>query len=78
MVDTMETCEAPRLAQRALHDSRIGALQDLTIEQHGENLIISGQVDTFYLKQLAQELIRAAVDECQLINNVDVNYRLEL
>ena len=63
-------------AKAALGESPIHTLRGVTVEQHGETLTLSGQVDTFYHKQLAQELVRAIADDCQcaVINSLDVDY----
>lgn len=60
-------------ARSALSGSPISVLKELTVEQCGESLVISGQVDTFYHKQMAQEVIRAACQNVPLKNSVDVS-----
>ena len=35
-----------------------GRLETLSIDQHGKTLYLSGQLPTFYLKQLVQEIVR--------------------
>ena len=46
-------------AKAALQESPVFALRNLSVEQVGDNLILSGTVSTFYHKQLAQEVIRS-------------------
>lgn len=60
-------------ARTALSDSPISVLKELTVEQCGESLVISGHVDTFYHKQMAQEAIRAVCQNVPLKNSVDVS-----
>ena len=60
--------------QRALWSSPIHALREVKVEQIDETLILSGSVDTFYHKQLAQELVRSVADGCELVNSIDVQY----
>ena len=45
-------------AQRRLEDAGYRALRNLTIQNQEDVLILQGRVPTFYLKQLAQALIR--------------------
>ncbi len=59
-------------AQYALTNSPIYGLRDLRVEQDGDLLLISGRVNSYYLKQLAQEAVRAVVDGMQLSNTIDV------
>ena len=67
-------------AETALGESPIHTLRGVLVEQDGETLTLSGRVDTFYHKQLAQELIRAIADDCEcaVVNCVDVDYASEL
>ena len=63
-------------AEAALGGSPISTLREVTVQQDGETLTLSGRVDTYYHKQLAQELVRAIVAdcECEVINAVNVDY----
>jgi hypothetical protein len=63
-------------AQEALEKSPIHSLRKLRVDRSGENLRILGRVRTFYLKQLAQEVVRHAVKdrmELQVVNEVHVD-----
>jgi len=62
-------------AQAALVSSPIQALRELRVQRDGDRLLISGRVDSFYHKQLAQEVVRAIAKGLQVVNAVDVNYR---
>ena len=63
-------------AETALSESPIHSLHQVTVDQDGETLTLSGCVDTYDHKQLAQELVRAIADdgECAVINTLDVEY----
>ncbi len=62
-------------AQTALASSPIQALRDLQVAWDGERLLISGHVDSFYHKQMAQEVVRMIAKGLQVVNGVDVHYR---
>ena len=62
-------------AKAALSRSRIFDLRCLEVEQEGESVVLRGRVDSFYHKQLAQELVRVAVDKTEVINAICVDYR---
>ena len=64
--------EVELLAQSALTSSPICALRELQVEQLEESLLISGRVDSFYHKQLAQEVVRGVADGMRLVNLIDV------
>ena len=59
-------------AQTLLRSSERYALRQLEVEMTPQGLVISGQVESFYLKQQAQETIRAVVRDIPLINQIDV------
>lgn len=61
-------------AQQALQGSAIGALRRLKVERVDGTLVISGSVETFYLKQMAQEIVRTVSSDCELQNSIDVHY----
>ena len=60
-------------AKLALASSPIYALRELCVEQNADALLISGRVDTYYHKQLAQEVVRAVADGCRVVNDIDVD-----
>lgn len=60
-------------ARQALHRSVIYSLHLLEVEQVGENLVVSGRVESYYHKQMAQEAIRAEMPAVRLINSVEVD-----
>ncbi len=63
---------AQPLAQDALSASPIYELRDLQVEVIEDGLLISGTVDSFYHKQLAQEAVRAAVGLIPMVNRIEV------
>lgn len=62
-------------ARAVLGQSRIFDLRALVVAQEGECLVLRGSVDSFYHKQLAQELVKAAVDPVEVINEIQVDYQ---
>ena len=60
-------------ARLALSRSPFSAIRGLLVEQAGELLVISGRVDSFYKKQMAQEAIRAVCHDVELQNTVNVD-----
>ncbi|MDP6445831.1 MAG: BON domain-containing protein [Pirellulaceae bacterium] len=70
---THPTTEVESKARTALASSPIFALRDLTVEVEGDSLLISGHVDSFYHKQLAQEAVRDVAADVQLVNTVAVD-----
>lgn len=59
-------------AQGALEASPISVLRDLRVDCDGDSIRISGHVDTFYHKQLAQEAVLAVAKGTQVVNSVAV------
>ncbi|MEX0978134.1 MAG: BON domain-containing protein [Pirellulales bacterium] len=63
-------------AQQALSASPVYALRELMVERDEETLVITGRVCSFYHKQLAQEMVRQAVEqievEVDVINSISV------
>jgi len=57
-------------AQQALAASPVYALRELQVERQGDVLLIQGLVSSFYHKQLAQEVIRHAVEGVEVINSI--------
>jgi hypothetical protein len=64
-------------ARQALGRSRIFDLRNLLVDEDGDCVVLRGRVDSFYHKQLAQELVRAAIDGTEVINAISVDYRRE-
>ena len=73
MAETLLT-DAETRAKAALSRSSIYVLRKLHVEQRGEAIILRGRVDSFYHKQLAQELVRPEVLGAEVVNALQVVY----
>ena len=62
-------------AKAALASSRIFDLRCLDVEQDGDSVVLRGCVNSFYHKQLAQELVRVALDGTEVVNAISVEYQ---
>ena len=67
--------DAATQAKAVLSTSRIFDLRSLAVEQDGESVVLRGRVDSFYHKQLAQELVRVAVEGAEVVNAISVEYQ---
>jgi len=72
MMDTA-THDVENRAKSALASSPIYILRELRVEKLDDCLLLSGQVDSFYHKQLAQEVVRAVAGGLKVINDVHVD-----
>jgi hypothetical protein len=61
-------------ARTALLRSSIYVLRKLQIDRDGDRLVLRGRVDSFYHKQLAQELVRPEVLGAEVVNALQVVY----
>jgi hypothetical protein len=61
-------------AKAVLGRSRIFDLRSLEVEQEADCVVLRGSVDSFYHKQLAQELLKMAIDGVEVINEIHVDY----
>ena len=52
-------------------------LRRLSVRETDDEIRITGHVSSFYLKQMAQESIRTAVDGRRLVNKVEVRSHSE-
>lgn len=59
-------------AKKLLHDSPFHALRTLRVEQAGDLVLLKGHVESFFLKQLAQETVRSATRGIEMQNEVTV------
>ena len=57
----------------ALASSGRAELRGLDVQICEDRLVISGRVGSFYVKQLAQEVLRPHVGEIQIVNQVNVD-----
>jgi hypothetical protein len=62
-------------AKAVLSRSRIFDLRRLIVEQDGDCVVLRGRVDSFYHKQLAQELLKTQIEGIEVINAINVVYR---
>ena len=60
-------------AKKLLNESPFHALRMLHVELLGDNVMLMGLVESFFLKQLAQETVRSATRGIEMINNVAVH-----
>ena len=69
----MNTCPvlAPEPAD-ALTSSPLGQLRRLKVTADALQVVITGQVSSYYLKQMAQETVRPALGDRTLLNRVEV------
>ena len=67
--------DAAERARQALSRSTIYVLRKIEVDCDTDAIALRGCVDSFYHKQLAQELVRAAVDGVEVINRLEVDYR---
>jgi hypothetical protein len=58
-----------------LRNSPLPDLRLIQVQETAEEIILEGEVSSFYLKQLAQESIRTALGEKRLRNRVTVSRR---
>jgi hypothetical protein len=69
----MNTCPVltPEPAS-ALTSSPLGQLRRLVVIADDTQVVITGQVSSYYLKQMAQETVRPALGDRTLLNHVEV------
>jgi len=71
---TQSLTDAANLARQALSDSPVYLIRQIEVEAHGDALLLTGKVDSFYHKQLAQETVRAVAAGTLLSNVVAVDW----
>ena len=59
-------------AQTALSNSPVYLLRQLDVQHIDGAIYLSGRVDSFYHKQLAQEVVRAVTGSHRVVNSVRV------
>jgi osmotically-inducible protein OsmY len=68
------TNDVEQRARTALAGSPIFALREVRVQQmNGSDLVLTGRVDSFYHKQMAQECIRAVAADCRVVNTIAVD-----
>lgn len=58
--------------QRALASSPYRSLQRVEVQAHGDHIVLRGEVNSFYLKQLAQVFALKSVAQATIFNCLDV------
>lgn len=56
----------------ALGASPLFPLRRLQVESFDNRIVLAGRVDSFYQKQMAQEIARSISSEIELVNSVTV------
>jgi hypothetical protein len=62
----------PSAAELALRRCCIPALARVVVEETAVSVVLTGTVPTYYLKQLAQEVVRPTLEGRQLANRIEV------
>jgi hypothetical protein len=57
---------------QVLHNSPLPQLRRLHVVVNDQEVIITGQVTSYYMKQLAQESLRPLIGRRRLVNRVEV------
>ncbi len=70
MIESITTVE---IARQALSDSPIYDLRNISVEEMGDELMLSGRVESFYHKQMAQELVRHLINGVRVVNTISVD-----
>jgi osmotically-inducible protein OsmY len=68
----MSTAKIVLQADTALKGSFYAALRQLSVHASDDALVISGRVDSYYFKQIAQEAVMQLRGNLRLDNQVDV------
>ena len=65
------TAPAP-CPKQVLSESPMPELRRLAVTATDDEVVLSGRVSSYYLKQLAQEAVRCAIGDRKLVNKVQV------
>jgi len=74
VVDTTLDPTVEQVVRDALANSPIQSHRKIRVEQAGHTLFLHGCVESFYYKQLAQEVVRSVCRGVQVSNELDVDY----
>jgi hypothetical protein len=72
--DASLTAAVARQAKAVLSRSRIFDLRQLDVDHEHDCVVLRGSVNSFYHKQLAQELVNTAIDGVEVVNDICVDY----
>lgn len=67
-------CDVAALARGRLTTSRYLTLRRISCRQDADALELRGQVPSFYLKQLAQEVVRKVAQGKRIVNLLEVRW----
>lgn len=73
LVSSVSPLSVQRRAQQILQSSPIRVLRGIQIEHNGDVLVLSGHVQSYYFKQMAQELVLGVAEDCPLVNSIYVD-----
>lgn len=59
-------------ARQAIRTCPVFAIRQTQVEESKDGLVLSGRVDTWYQKQMAQEIVAAVCKEVQVFNELRV------
>ena len=60
-------------AKKMLNESPFHSIRILQVEQLGDQVLLKGHVESFFLKQVAQETVRSATRGIEMVNHVAVD-----
>jgi len=66
--------DAELRAREVLSQSSIHVLREIEVELDGSAIRLEGCVDSFYHKQLAQELVKNVLEGVEVVNALKVDY----
>lgn len=70
----MNACPAPPTElSHILRTSQMPELRRLVVTVNEDEVVITGRVTSFYMKQLAQEALRPTLGDRRLLNHVEVS-----
>lgn len=64
-------------AREALNRCSIYVLREIEVDLDGDAIMLTGCVDSFYHKQLAQEIVKNVVEGIEVVNALRVVYNRE-
>lgn len=73
MIDKVDPQEICQRASEALATSSVQEIRALIVHREHDSLRMTGQVGSFYHKQLALETVRSVCRGMQIINRVNVS-----
>ena len=69
---TTEQRDVATTASEVLAQCSVAELRRLRVDEKSDTLQLSGEVSSFYHKQLAQDLVRGVAGDMQVVNRVSV------